>query len=583
MHSVTMRGGLVLTLSVLSVSSSLLASTGATLPLNQYQAGTETVSNSLVTNGNFEQPGVAGPDATGWTPFNDVFLEPAMSVATPANASPVFGNFSAQAGLSNLQANDSYIQDVTLDQNTEYVLSGYVWSYGVPRPNASSFGDLAGIELLSNSSTTSVGAFVEPNLPILPAGGNGANGVFIYQTFHGSLFPTGASLQVRSDPQQSVSGSRPAVMARWDNVAITPLSQFRSQVWTNSASGNWGDSTKWLNTEANLPSAIATFSNQAAPVTVTVEADKGLGSIQFDSTASYTIAGTNKITLQKDFWDNGKSAVNIQVLRGSHTIGVPIFIGEPTSSDERTLKIDVAASSALTLSNNVASATTRAFHIEKIGAGRADLKAIRSKTVKITAGTLGLVAGPAGTPVLKTTALTFGATGKLDLRNGVGIVDYTGASPLADLKAKTVAGTILASSPSNNLVVGVVEASTIGASIFGEPADATSVALISTFKGDSNLDRDVDFDDLLLLAQNYGGSGLQFAQGDNNYDGNVNFDDLLSLAQNYGATFVVGGLADGWSPTGSFDGDWVLALSIVPEPTSLGLIAGVAMVGRRRR
>ncbi len=64
----------------------------------------------------------------------------------------------------------------------------------------------------------------------------------------------------------------------------------------------------------------------------------------------------------------------------------------------------------------------------------------------------------------------------------------------------------------------------------------------STFffmNSDLNHDRAVNFDDLLVLAQNYGlTSGVTFAQGDVNYDGQVNFDDLLSLAQRYGTSLV---------------------------------------------
>lgn len=54
--------------------------------------------------------------------------------------------------------------------------------------------------------------------------------------------------------------------------------------------------------------------------------------------------------------------------------------------------------------------------------------------------------------------------------------------------------------------------------------------------GDTNRDKTVNFDDLLKVAQNYGGSGKTFSQGDSNYDGIVNFDDLLKLAQNYGTS-----------------------------------------------
>jgi subtilisin family serine protease/subtilisin-like proprotein convertase family protein len=60
-------------------------------------------------------------------------------------------------------------------------------------------------------------------------------------------------------------------------------------------------------------------------------------------------------------------------------------------------------------------------------------------------------------------------------------------------------------------------------------------------QGDINRDGSVGFDDLLVLAQNYGQSGKTFSQGNVNFDagGNVNFDDLLLLAQQYGTSAVV--------------------------------------------
>jgi hypothetical protein len=56
--------------------------------------------------------------------------------------------------------------------------------------------------------------------------------------------------------------------------------------------------------------------------------------------------------------------------------------------------------------------------------------------------------------------------------------------------------------------------------------------------GDLNRDRTVNFDDLLLLAQNYGQTGRTFSQGNVDYsaDGRVGFDDLLLLAQRYGTS-----------------------------------------------
>ena len=62
--------------------------------------------------------------------------------------------------------------------------------------------------------------------------------------------------------------------------------------------------------------------------------------------------------------------------------------------------------------------------------------------------------------------------------------------------------------------------------------------LVELFPGDTNGDGKVDFQDLVALAQNYGGSGKTRAQGDVNGDGNVDFQDLVILAQNYGNSLL---------------------------------------------
>lgn len=57
----------------------------------------------------------------------------------------------------------------------------------------------------------------------------------------------------------------------------------------------------------------------------------------------------------------------------------------------------------------------------------------------------------------------------------------------------------------------------------------------STFflRGDFNRDRRIGFDDLLILAQNYGQPNRTHAQGDTNFDGLTDFSDLLYLTQRY--------------------------------------------------
>ncbi len=75
----------------------------------------------------------------------------------------------------------------------------------------------------------------------------------------------------------------------------------------------------------------------------------------------------------------------------------------------------------------------------------------------------------------------------------------------------------------------------------GNPLTPPTTLSFKVNPGDTDQDGDVDFDDLLTLAQNYGSSGKTYSQGNVNYDaaGNVDFDDLLLLAQNYGTTLIV--------------------------------------------
>ncbi|HQY89133.1 MAG TPA: hypothetical protein PK402_10765, partial [Tepidisphaeraceae bacterium] len=58
--------------------------------------------------------------------------------------------------------------------------------------------------------------------------------------------------------------------------------------------------------------------------------------------------------------------------------------------------------------------------------------------------------------------------------------------------------------------------------------------------GDANRDETVNFNDLLIVAQNYGQEDRRFSQGNVNYslDGKVDFNDLLIIAQNYGVSVV---------------------------------------------
>lgn len=70
------------------------------------------------------------------------------------------------------------------------------------------------------------------------------------------------------------------------------------------------------------------------------------------------------------------------------------------------------------------------------------------------------------------------------------------------------------------------------------PTNANSDQATWILAGDANRDRTVNFNDLLIVSQNYGQSNRTFTQGNFNYstDGLVNFNDLLIISQHYGVS-----------------------------------------------
>jgi hypothetical protein len=111
--------------------------------------------------------------------------------------------------------------------------------------------------------------------------------------------------------------------------------------------------------------------------------------------------------------------------------------------------------------------------------------------------------------------------------------------------------------------------------------DVLLTSAFGTVRGDANLDQHVDFDDLLILAQNYGRAGTgAWSIGDFNGDSSVGFDDLLALAQNYGPTALAIGQVEA---LGSFHPVWSSARALVPEPTCALASAALLACPRKRR
>jgi hypothetical protein len=93
-----------------------------------------------------------------------------------------------------------------------------------------------------------------------------------------------------------------------------------------------------------------------------------------------------------------------------------------------------------------------------------------------------------------------------------------------------------------------------------------------TYFGDVNFDGQVTGDDYTIIDSNLNTTppvGFEWLSGDANLDGIVTGDDYTTIDSNLGL-----GSGNPLSPA---------SLSPVPEPTSLGLVASLALFGGRRR
>ena len=120
---------------------------------------------------------------------------------------------------------------------------------------------------------------------------------------------------------QSLNGNQKAyaAWALWTDLA-TPI-------WNGPGGGNYGLAASWTNkTVPNGVNEIARFSGGiTAPSTVTLDSAATLGMLKFDSSQSYTLAGSGSLTLQTT---SGDATINVNA--GSHTINVPVVINSNT-------------------------------------------------------------------------------------------------------------------------------------------------------------------------------------------------------------------------------------------------------------
>ncbi|HEY7116991.1 MAG TPA: autotransporter-associated beta strand repeat-containing protein, partial [Tepidisphaeraceae bacterium] len=195
------------------------------------------------------------------------------------------------------------------------------------------------------------------------------------------------------------------------------------------------------------------------------------------------------------------------------------------------------------------------------------------------------------------------STGRVDLSSNALIVDVPDGSQAATLT--TVRSAIVSAynagawdgngitsssiATNSSLAVGYALSTDVpsasGGTYLGSNVDTSAVIARTTLSGDADLSDNVDFNDLVKLAQNYNTTdgARNWIDGDFTYDGNVDFNDLVKLAQNYNTALPAPGSIPGASA--AFETDLARAFAAVPEPGTLGLfgVVGLAVLGRRRR
>lgn len=578
------------------VASTVLANSGVQLRLDNYAAGTESTTPGPIVNPGFEL--ATGNTPNGWTPDSPVMTSGAPDPANLPNPASVVGTRSAlasQAGGISPFTDYFLTQDITLAPSTDYVISAYIWNYAVPGPaphNDFFAGDLAVVQLRdSQNFFNTAGIILEP---IAKDNLSGSRGYFVYKTFNSGQFsPNPVTLEVNFDPNQDLQFgvNRPALSAQWDNIALTPLTQFAAQRFTSAAGGAWSNPSNWTNGPADAIGAIASFlTDTAGAAVVSNTGTVTLAAINFDANGGYQVTGPGTLRLHHE---EAFGAVILNNLKSSNGISAPVQVQAGTANlggvviVPRQVQVNVNnPAGVLNVSGGITAAQvgtlgTGTFDLTKRGPGRFDTRAFTVRNLIIDEGTLRILPGASALDTIRTQNLTIAGgttpTARLNVSDNAVVIDYTGDSPLATVYAQIQAGYTGGAWTGNGIVtqmgtgyaVGYAEASSLTSvpPFFGS-TDATTLLLRGTLAGDADLNGTVNIGDFSILAANFNSPG-QWFRGDFNYDGTVNIADFSALAANFNRSVAASATARAGE---------------VPEPSSVVFVAlGALTLLRRRR
>lgn len=200
--------------------------------------------------------------------------------------------------------------------------------------------------------------------------------------------------------------------------------------------------------------------------------------------------------------------------------------------------------------------------------GALTLPSVRETSLTLEGGSVVLIPGSASSRLEELTI----NDGTIDLNDNELIIDYDGASPIADIRDYLLTGAMFSTtanaSANPTMAIGYHENNLGSLTFAGQDVDGNSLMIGYTVSGDATLDGKVNTLDFNELAGDFGQSNRFWEDGDFNYDGFVNSVDFNALIGGYGHQVAIAAPALG---------------TVVPEPAGLGLAIAGFILSRRRR
>lgn len=340
---------------------------------------------------------------------------------------------------------------------------------------------------------------------------------------------TGSSaLYVQSQLANALGGESTTVQL--ESMAVNAI----RPAFSNLAGGDWTTAGNWsLNTVPNYRGANAILPAVAAARTININQPITLGKISFDGTATQTLGGSGSILL-----NTPAPTSFVDVFAGNHQINVPV-------SAEKNVNVTIGTGASLTLQQGISSTAD----LNKSGTGALKTAHVRAQHLNIAAGEVRMLSAAPNSPTgaSRVTQLTIAANARLALENNAMVIDYTGASPIEQIRQHLAEGASsgngITSQSTGGSRAAYFEAtdlySSFPATFAGQSLDESSVLLAYTLAGDANLDFTVNISDFAVLAANFN-LPSRWVTGDFDYSGTTNISDFSLLAAQFNQSLPLG-------------------------------------------